>query len=469
VGFRRLRRLVPASRALVAYLLLPNAIFGVASSAMGVQRQLVNLDYLVVGILATFLSARLTAMALGMALLADAFVNFAPMYNFEVPDAVNALRDVWGIDDRWTVVSLIAFILLATTFLAMILARIGRQPSSVRTAVYVLLPALSLIAGVDVLNGSNRYVQLSNATIPVNLATSDGGKLLEGIFQVIRDGAVGGSPSPVTSASAQLFDVDESAGQHVVLVLVESLGQLSAEGSDSALFAPLLHGQITQRYIVRIGSVPSRGSTTSGEMRELCGVQASHRTVKSVDHGACLPARYHRAGYATTAIHGYKRTFFGRSHWYPELGFQQAMFDEELRAQGAGPSCGFVYRGTCDAVAAEAVDSVLHGTDKRSKFVYWLSLNAHIPLDDRTASASSFDCSSATGAFANLDICRWAKIQSIVIERLAHIASDTTIAPTRFVIVGDHPPPFAGRKRDLFVPGRVPFVELVPRSRSQGE
>lgn len=49
-------------------------------------------------------------------------------------------------------------------------------------------------------------------------------------------------------------------------------------------------------------------------------------------------------------------------------------------------------------------------------------------------------------------------------ENVAAAALDPSLPPTLFVVVGDHTPPFATRrKQGLFVPERVPYVVLAPR------
>lgn len=451
-------------RRLVAYLVGPNLLMGAMASLLGVERQLVNVDYLLVGVLAPTLGIALTAAALSAALSVDAFVNVSPMYNFELPDAIDAFRDVWGIDDQARVVLLAAALVAALAATGWLFAHVGAVERDARGRGRLApAAALVLVVLVDALNGANRYLAFDRAILPVNVATSDVVKLGEALGTVLRDASRGAPPPRAPSATETLLARTPTGTENVVLVMVESLGLLEGGEPEASVLRPLFDAGLDERFTRRSGTVPTHGSTTSAELRELCGVRASHRTVKSVAHQSCLPAAMARAGYSTVAIHGYKRTFFGRDRWYPTVGFQRASFDEDLRQPGSA-TCGFIYRGTCDASAGGAVHSELRrAAPTAPAFVYWLTLNAHLPLDDRSAGRSGFDCSVDARTRVDQNVCRWAKLQSIVIEQVARMASDRSLPPTRFVVVGDHPPPFSGKTRAMFVADRVPFVELVPR------
>src|SRR5437660_1012785 len=61
-------------------------------------------------------------------------------------------------------------------------------------------------------------------------------------------------------------------------------------------------------------------------------------------------------------------------------------------------------------------------------------------------------------------VCTLMRIHRLVAMDVAAIAMNPALPPTRFVVVGDHAPPFFSRdKRAIFSPDSVAFVELVPR------
>ena len=49
-------------------------------------------------------------------------------------------------------------------------------------------------------------------------------------------------------------------------------------------------------------------------------------------------------------------------------------------------------------------------------------------------------------------------------QSIARLAMDANLPPTRFIVVGDHMPPFIMlAERGLYDDGHVPFVDLIPR------
>jgi phosphoglycerol transferase MdoB-like AlkP superfamily enzyme len=245
---------------------------------------------------------------------------------------------------------------------------------------------------------------------------------------------------------------------------MESFGLLRDSASNEMVIAPYRSSAVNERYHVTVGSVRFEGATTSGELRELCGVLSSHLAVDHVDGSRCLPSLFRDAHFSTVAFHGYKRSFFNRSDWYPRVGFQRALFEDSLIAKDSATHCGYVYRGACDTeVAAVLLKELESPPSDQRRFVYWLTLNSHLPLDEATAQPSTFSCDN--GVFYNdSEVCLLARIQNLVNTSVVRVATEPGLRPTRFIIVGDHTPPFALReRRDLFVKGRVPYIELIPR------
>ena len=143
---------------------------------------------------------------------------------------------------------------------------------------------------------------------------------------------------------------------------------------DSPLFDP----RVTDKYRISAGSVVYFGSTTSGEMRELCDTREPYREFTRSNGTSCLPAQLRRRGYATMAVHAFHHSMFERDEWYPVIGFDKEVFGEEL-LKVTHRLCGNAFRGVCDAdlppiIVREAAFS------KKPKFIYWLTLNTHIPV-----------------------------------------------------------------------------------------
>lgn len=286
-------------------------------------------------------------------------------------------------------------------------------------------------------------------------------------------GSYRGVPSadaPFSSAATQTrFDALAGDGNHLLIVMVEALGV----PRDPALRAKLMRrwreADVARVYDVRFGSTPFWGSTTYGEMRELCGRWSDyHELVEKKDQG-CLPARLAARGYRTTAIHGFDEGFFKRDHWYPNIGFQQMLFREDLRGGGA-KTCGGVFPGPCDRDVPARIGDRLKRAEGR-QFVYWLTLNSHIPVPAseqlRTKNCARFDPVLARD---HAMICRLFIMWNDINDGLARMLTDPDLPPTDVLIVGDHAPPFFDRsQRTQFDAERVPWILLKHRKSREGK
>ena len=270
--------------------------------------------------------------------------------------------------------------------------------------------------------------------------------------------------APFSSAATQTdFGALAANGNHLLVVMVEAWGV----PRDPALRAKLLRRwretDIDRVYDVRFGSTPFWGSTTYGEMRELCGRWDDYHDLVEARDATCLPARLAAQGYRTTAIHGFDESFFRRTKWYPHVGFQQLLFREELMGAGA-EKCGGVFPGACDRDVPAMIGERLKAA-KGKQFVYWLTLNSHIPVP-ASEKLGTTDCARFDPALArdHAMICRLFSLWSDTNDGLARMLADPDLPPTDVLIVGDHAPPFFDRsQRTQFDAARVPWVLLKHR------
>ena len=249
----------------------------------------------------------------------------------------------------------------------------------------------------------------------------------------------------------------------LLIVMVESLGVFAEHDHNELLFAGLRSEGITTRYRVREGHSPYTGATTGATSRELCGRWAGYVDYLSGHEFDCLPARLAAEGYATHAVHAYTGHMFHRFDWYPKIGFQHLVFEEQMRARGENRSCGTVFRSACDRAGADIVHELLTTSGDQPRFVYWLTVDSHMPIEP-TDGQQRWDCVSRN-PFGNETICLIAQIWKDVFEAVERIAMDPELAaPTTIMVVGDHPPGFVSRTvQAYFVPGLVPWIALEPR------
>lgn len=457
---------------LSAAVIAPNLLMVAIAHYLHVDRQLVDLDYLLVAAIAPMLPTSVVAVLLSAAAFADAFVVGAPLSNFALGDAFGALSALLQLPKLAVVAAVVAVLVGIGVAVGLLLPSIRPRPGE-RGLRWPLIALTAILFAADLLNGSNVWSPTARATIPVNIATSAGFKSLRAIYRDHEGGGVFDSGLPIADSSlatgALRRDLASRQGigaRNVMLVVVESEGLFSDPQENKAVLADYFTPRIRARYDVRMGDIPFHGSTTNAEFRELCAAMLSYRHASKVNGPSCLPAILHRRGFETTAIHGYHATFFDRGVWYPKIGFDSLLFDTDLESlQGANRrECGGVYRGVCDADAARVAESRLRESSATRQFVYWLTLNSHVPFDVATVRADAFPCTSKAEQ-GDHDICDLTRLLRRVHRAVASIASDSEIAPTRFIIVGDHTTPFTSpARRSLFVPGRVPFIELTPRT-----
>ena len=276
-------------------------------------------------------------------------------------------------------------------------------------------------------------------------------------------GAMFGAGVPVVSAAdaSGYRNVAGTNGRNVVLVIVESLGNLLDADARARIVAPIYQPRITEKYHVSYGSIVYYGSTTSAEMRELCETRASYSDFTKSSGGSCLPERLHMRGYTTTAVHGFYSGMFDRNRWYPRIGFDKMEFGEMLVPQ-IKRQCGRVFRGACDADLPPLIERVAAET-KTPDFIYWLTLNTHIPVVPGEA-LTNFDCERKDNGFGLSRVCRMAELWHDVFSAVAQLALDPSIAPAEILVVGDHAPPLWSKKgRAEFEAGKVPWYRLTPR------
>ncbi|MFH6781713.1 MULTISPECIES: sulfatase-like hydrolase/transferase [Methylobacterium] len=288
---------------------------------------------------------------------------------------------------------------------------------------------------------------------------------------LLGDVAVNGSPSYELGSLASVGRPFESAAtgsgfdalpdqarppRRALMVMVESLGVLRDPDRRALLTAPFEDPVLRKLYAVTTGTSTFFGATASGEMRELCRTHASYQ-VLTAESPACLPERFADRGYRTVAVHGFHSGFYARAEWYPLAGFRRSLFGETLAPRFAR-RCGGPFRGLCDTDLAQVIDAELAAAEP--SFVYWLTLNSHVPVPRGRATPRQH-CGQADSPFADPEVCAMVETWQDVFAAVARLA--LAHPGTEILLVGDHAPPLWRRAaRDAFEPGRVPWIRLAP-------
>lgn len=322
----------------------------------------------------------------------------------------------------------------ATTVASLLLLRC--REDMVQGNIYLLLVGMLVLTGIDL-------AQATSAQFSFN--------------------TMFGRNRPVVSA-ADVSGFRAAAGvdgRNVVVVIVESLGYLVDPEARERIAAPLKTPNLADKYVVTSGHADYYGATTSGEMRELCETRTPYAEFARQSGADCLPAKLRGLGYSTLAVHGFESGMFERKDWYPQIGFGKAVFGDDLLTR-LPRRCGNAFRSVCDAdlpplIAKEA------GNIKGPRFIYWLTLNTHIPVPPGDAIAN-YDCAAAQPQFSPPAVCRMIELWNDLFAAVAKLALDPAIGPAEILIVGDHAPPvWSKRGRSQFAPGQVAWYRLTPR------
>lgn len=279
----------------------------------------------------------------------------------------------------------------------------------------------------------------------------------------------------VPNANAPFESAFEQAGvpdgtspldRNLVIIMVESLGvPTDNEEMGRLLFARFQDKDVARRFEVSSGTTTYFGSTTAGEIRELCGRWGEYHALTSERDDTCLPARLAQAGAPTTAYHSFEGTFFDRHLWYPNIGFEKTAFRDDLVERGAS-KCGGVFPGACDRDIPRQIADQLKSTNE-PQFIYWLTVNAHLPVP-LEGNLETENCKRVSRKLADEYpmICRQFAIWDTVDNALAGELLQDDFPPTDILIVGDHMPPYFDRhSRAQFAPDRVPWIVLKWRER----
>lgn len=279
----------------------------------------------------------------------------------------------------------------------------------------------------------------------------------------------------VPNANAPFESAIEQAGvpdgtspldRNLVVIMVESLGvPTDNEEMSRLLFARFQDKDVARRFEVSSGTTTYFGSTTAGEIRELCGRWGDYHALTSERDDTCLPAKLAQAGAPTTAYHSFEGTFFDRHLWYPNIGFEKTAFRDDLVERGAS-KCGGVFPGACDRDIPQQIAEQLKSTNE-PQFIYWLTVNAHLPVPlEGNLEAENCERVSKKLADEYPMICRQFAIWDTVDNALAGELLQDDFPPTDILIVGDHMPPYFDRhSRAQFAPDRVPWIVLKWRER----
>lgn len=262
------------------------------------------------------------------------------------------------------------------------------------------------------------------------------------------------------SATQKVWHGGLPSAHRVLLVVAEGWGLPKEPAVLERQIAPLRRSPHVQA--LRLDAIHARGATAAGELRELCWVvptRLNFRKMTPEKVGDCLPAQLRRQGYATVGVHGSYRAMYRRTLWWPQIGLSETLFKEDIPL--AQEPC-HSFPGHCDRHLLDTVKSRLEG-DKA--FVYWLTLNSHMPYDRRDVAHYREALCDVWPAGEYWDqLCRYQNLHVQFFEGLAALAADEAMKGVEVMVVGDHAPLFNDDdSRERFSRDQVPVLHFVVR------
>jgi phosphoglycerol transferase MdoB-like AlkP superfamily enzyme len=161
------------------------------------------------------------------------------------------------------------------------------------------------------------------------------------------------------------------------------------------------------------------------------------------------------------AIHGFLGTMFSRNRWYPSLAFDDVWFAPELDERIVKATrCGIAFHGICDSEVWNLIGDIASGNSGSKQFIYWLTLTAHLPMENPDKSSSE-SCESFDMLVQHPELCNLVLQQRKLFSNIATHISSRKLTNTRILLVGDHMPPFLDNDiRSFFNSEYVPFIDI---------
>ncbi len=452
------------------------------------------LEYAFIGLVALFVPRLLASLLLFLTIVADMICAVCETYFLTPMECLTNLDDLGKVDGQRLIILIglyvLTFLVIATPFV-LPMTKI-RRGARARIAV-CLVAFIAICAGTDLLTLVRRDGHIPN---PMKLEPPVDERKLSAFAELrlsrrtyvrlmtlaFHDAALAeiehsynASTAPVSSAAAiglkdasALRGTGPEAAPNVVLVLLESWGLANDQALRDALVAPYGQPDVLAKYNVEQGTVPFYGPTMGGEGRELCGSRIGFQlmTASKESLQSCLPSRLAAEGYHDIGVHGLDGHFFKRSDWWPRIGFKQQIFHDDFASEGL-PTCPGAFPGICDAAIAKWIGGRLSTPAPQPNFLYWVTLNSHLPVPVPSPMTNGAPCSIDPLLQARPAVCSWYQLVANVQTSVAQLAMAKLARPTVFIIVGDHTPPFADSlSRNAFSNAKVPYIILVPREQA---
>ncbi len=446
------------------FVLVPNLFFIILSQFIFVTRTDINFDYLFVGFLFYFFKFPLGYLLFVLIFTLDALFSILPGFHFTDSSILRSLQYIFQMNISYVYI----FIPIILVVLYFILKKI--KTLATKRSAWICLILMFIIVIFDLIFEKRIGFEDKKPLITYNVSGSTIHKVLLNLKYIFDTRGEMTAHPIAESASSMIFEnlPNQALPNRIVYIVIESIGYFHEEAANALQFRAFDNPELLNRYEQYTGLIPFKGSTVPAEIRELCQLEIDtvHPSLKEMSAQRCLVAQLQEQGFNTLAFHGYSGTFFNRLEWYPNLGFDEIFFINELDDLLVEDSrCGKgIFSGVCDTDILKIIHQRLLDESLEKEFIYWLTLNTHLPLPP-ASTVSHFDCNQAQALRLDQDICTSVALHDQLFNQLVDVLIDSKLPPTLVVLVGDHTTPFISLDaRDSLISGMVPYIILWPKS-----
>jgi hypothetical protein len=383
---------------------------------------------------------RLLPIFYGFEVFLSGIFYFSALYNFDAPlDFLLASKFLTNVDLFRS-----GFFYLACGFILYIAAFYSLVKRHATTRINYLLPFFLVIIFViaDSFNGSIILFKKDARLFGVNIIGSPAFNLFKVTYDgrsKIKDDSIAFNNVSARINSETINWVGDNPRGKVVYILIESMGAPTDYGIKKYVTDRIIN--IASRYNHRIvkffdeGLIVSKGSTTFGELRTLCGRSGRYQEIVSKNYN-CLPNLLIDSGFSSIGVHGFSENMFSRPSWWPFVGISDSFFLEKM-GHLKNSNCGSAFRGICDN---NLISFAFDLAKNESSFLYILTLNSHLPFERQDVDP---EFKAVCDKYGYRDLpCQ---ILGMHINIMTHALelSFGLDGPVRLYMVGDHPPPFS--------------------------
>lgn len=439
--------------------LIPNLLPIAASIYIGYERGFIGIEFLLIQII-VFTRLNWLAIIIGaITISCELIYGISQAYPlFETNQLLEVIQFIPAANKTYVLLLLLVYIQYITIFF--IQKTIVTHLSSKKTALSITL-LLILLINIPWLNNFEKggdKIYLFQKQSPFGSVFFDLQDTWR--FNGVKPSGIDTSYdfSPWIEKNVEKFIwTEKTFPKKILFIIMESWGlpnNIEEYKHQVATIKQNQHLKVLHEGVVKYG-----GGTVTAELRELCDLYPSSLSFNKVpvDKAVnCLPQRLKNLGYQTFSLHGASAQMYNRASWYPSIGLDTSYFlDTPLKIVS---KC-YSFPGFCDVDLFEPVGDLINNNEKI--FIYWLTLNSHIPYDSRDIKNRD-DSICINLNIKSIDRCIHFQLIKEFLDGISKNFGNNSFQGLEIILVGDHSPPFIKKDiREFFSPKReVPYLHL---------